>query len=82
MITAASAPVGTSDHRYRHRHKHQPAQTGTDRNQPAPTSTDQHRPALTRLDRHKTGTDRSGLFCDVFNKNIQISYLFERFNTK
>jgi hypothetical protein len=38
----------------------------------APVGTGRHRglPALTGLDRHKTGTDRPGLFYDVFDKNF------------
>jgi hypothetical protein len=46
--------------------------TGTGRHRPATTGTGtyRHRPALTGLDRHKTGTDRPGLFYDVFDKNF------------
>jgi hypothetical protein len=52
--------------------RHPPAQTGTDRHRhlPAQTGPDRTGPALTGLDRHMTGTDRPGLFYDVFDKNF------------
>jgi len=66
-----SAPVGTGTGTNRH----QPAPTGPDRHRPAPTGTGtyRHSPALTGLDRHKTGTDRPGLFYDVFDKNFVLN---------
>jgi hypothetical protein len=53
------------------RHQHPSAPDGTGRYRSAQTDTDRHRPAPTGTDRHKTGTDRSGLFYDVFDKNFQ-----------
>jgi hypothetical protein len=45
---------------------------------PASTGTGiyRHRPALPGLDRYKTGTDRPGLFYDLFDKNFQIIISF------
>ena len=48
---------------------------GRDTNRPrsAQTGNDRHRPALAGLDRHKTGTDRSGLFFDVFDTHFVLN---------
>jgi hypothetical protein len=43
--------------------RHRPAQTGTNR----------HRHLPAGLDRYKTGTDRPGLFYDVFDKNFVLN---------
>jgi hypothetical protein len=71
-MSAAPAPDGTGRHRGLPAPAPEPVQTGTDRPRPAPTGTGtyRHRPALTGLDRHKTGTDRPGLFYDVFDENF------------
>jgi hypothetical protein len=52
--------------------RHRPAQTGTDRPRPAQIGPGRDRPApaQTGLNRYKTGTDRPGLFYDVFDKNF------------
>jgi hypothetical protein len=57
-LNTAVIAVGTG----RHRSAPVPAPTGT--------GTYRHRPALTGLDRQKTGTDRPGLFYEVFVKKF------------
>jgi hypothetical protein len=51
------------------------ASVGNGRHQPAPAGPDRYRylPTQTGLDRHKTGTDRPGLFYDVFDKNFVLN---------
>jgi hypothetical protein len=57
----------------RHRHRSAPDSNGTNHPRTAQTGTNRHRPALTGLDRQKTGTDRPGLFNDVFDTHFVLN---------